>query len=192
MNNEQIIINLLGKNLERVYTMHELSKLLKIPYATFYRTILRMVDLLDIKIIGKSKTIKLKLDHSVIRSHLTISSDEEKTEYLKSQPIIKKIENELNTKDIVVLFGSYAKKTQHEGSDIDLLIINKEGKKNISFSKYELLFKKKINPIFITKKEFELMLKNKEENVGKQALKYHIILNNPEEFWGCVLNAIRL
>jgi len=69
--------------------------------------------------------------------------------------------------------------------------INKEGNKSISFSKYELLFKKRINPIFVTKKEFELMLKDKEENIGKQVLKNHIILINPEEFWGCVLHAIR-
>ena len=66
------------------------------------------------------------------------------------------------------------------------MIINKDGKKSISFSKYEVIFKLKINPIFITKKEFKLMLKDKEENVGKQALYNHIILNNPEAFWECV------
>jgi len=171
--------------------MHELSQLLKIPYATFYRTIQVMDDVLVVKAVGKAKTIKLNVDNPVIKSHLIISSDEERKEFLHNQPIIKKIESELNTKEIVVLFGSYAKKTQHEKSDIDLLIINKDGRKSISFSKYELLFKKKINPIFVTKKEFELMLKDKEENVGKQALNSHIILNNPEDFWGCVFHAIR-
>ena len=35
------------------------------------------------------------------------------------------------------------------------------GKKDLSFSKYELLFKKKINPIFINVKEFKNMLKDK-------------------------------
>ena len=63
-------------------------------------------------------------------------------------------------------------------------------RKSISFSKYELLFKTKINPIFITKKEFRLMLKGKEENVGKQALYSHIILSNPEAFWECVFNGV--
>ena len=60
----------------------------------------------------------------------------------------------------------------------------------MSFSKYELFYKKRINPIFVRKKEFKEMLKDKEENVGKQALKNHIILNNPEEFWKCILNGI--
>src|SRR3989344_7574671 len=175
MNNKSKIITFLGKNLSRAYTMHELSQLLKIPYATFYRTIQVMDDVLVVKAVGKAKTIKLNVDNPVIKSHLIISSDEERKEFLHNQPIIKKIESELNTKEIVVLFGSYAKKTQHEKSDIDLLIINKDGRKSISFSKYELLFKKKINPIFVTKKEFELMLKDKEENVGKQALDSNII-----------------
>jgi len=86
-----------------------------------------------------------------------------------------------------VLFGSYAKNTSTEQSDIDLLVINSSGKKTLSFSKYETLFKKRINPIFITFQEFKKMLKEKEENVGKQALKDHIILNNPEKFWECAL-----
>ncbi|HLD72846.1 MAG TPA: nucleotidyltransferase domain-containing protein [Candidatus Nanoarchaeia archaeon] len=191
MDNKLKIINYLGKNLGKYYTMHELSKLLGIPYATFYRTIPEMKDLLIIKAVGKSKTIQLNLENPITKAHLTISSDEEKKEFLQNQPIIKKIESELNSKDVVILFGSYAKKTQHEQSDIDLLIINKDGNKSIFFSKNELLFKKKINPIFVTKKEFELMLKDKEENVGKQALKSNVILKHPEEFWGYVLNAIR-
>lgn len=190
MDNNYKIINFLGKKLGQPYTMHELSKLLKIPYATFYRTVQRMNDLLVIKVVGKSKTIRLNSENPIIKAHLIVSSDEERKEFIKNQPIIKKIESELNTKEIVVLFGSYAKKMQHEKSDIDLLIINKDGSKSISFSKYELLFKKNVNPIFVTKKEFELMLKDKEENVGKQALKSHVILNNPDDFWGCVLNAI--
>ncbi|MEK6886574.1 MAG: nucleotidyltransferase domain-containing protein [Nanoarchaeota archaeon] len=86
----------------------------------------------------------------------------------------------------MILFGSYAKKTQKETSDIDILIINKKGDKNISFSKYEVLFKKHINPIFITKEEFKNMINEKDENVGKQALRSHIILNNPEKFWEMV------
>lgn len=184
------IINYLGKNIRKSYTMHKLSKILNIPYASFYRTVKKMKDLLIIETIGKSKIIKLNINNPVVKAHLTVASDEERKYYLKKQPIIKKIANELKTKKIIILFGSYAKGRQTQESDIDLLIINKDGKKSISFSKYELLYKKKINPIFVTKKEFKKMLKDKEENVGKQALKNHVILNNPEEFWGCVLNGI--
>ena len=190
MDNKQKIINYLGKNLKKRFTMHELSKLVKVPYASFYRAVQDMADILDILPVGKSKTVSLKISNSVIKAHLIVSSDEEKKEFLQKQPIIKKITGELNTKDIVVLFGSYAKGKESEKSDIDLLIINYDGKKSISFSKYELLFNKKINPIFVTAKEFKKMLLDKEENVGKQVLKDHIILNNPEWFWKLVLNGI--
>lgn len=190
MDNKHKIINHLGKNQNKKYTMHELSRELIIPYASFYRSIDSMKDLLIIEEVGKSKVITLNKQNPIVKSHLIVSSDEERKDYLRKNPFIRKIYQELNTKDIVILFGSYAKKTQTEKSDIDLMIINKDGKKSISFSKYELLFKIKINPIFITKKEFKLMLKDKEENVGKQALYSHIILSNPEAFWEGVLNGI--
>ncbi|MBI4453033.1 nucleotidyltransferase domain-containing protein [Candidatus Woesearchaeota archaeon] len=191
MDNKLKIINFLGKNINKSYTMHELSNILRIPYATFHRTISEINDLLIIKDVGKSKVIQINIKNPIIKAHLTVSSDEERKEYLKHQPIIKKITNEINTKEIIVLFGSYAKKTYNEKSDIDIIVINKSGKKTISFSKYEILFRKKINPIFITEKEFKDMLGSEEENVGKQALQYNIILNNPESFWECVFNGIK-
>lgn len=191
MDNKLKIINFLGKNINKSYTLHELSKILKIPYATFYRTVNEINDLLIIKVVGKSKVIQINVKNPIIKAHLTVSSDEEKKEYLKAQPIIRKIAKEIAIKDVVLLFGSYAKKTYNEKSDIDIMIINKSGKKTISFSKYEVLYKKNINPIFITEKEFKDMINAEEENVGKQALQYNIILNNPECFWECVFNAKR-
>jgi|SRR3989344_1132213 len=188
MDNTLKIINYLGKNFGKSFTMHELSKSINIPYATFHRTINKMNGLVKIQAIGKAKTVNLNTDNAVIKSYLTISSEEEKNDFLKKQPVISKIASELNTEDIVMLFGSYAKGTERGSSDIDLLIINKSGEKTISFSKYEVLFKKKIDPIFLTYKEFIGMLKDNFENVGKQALKGHIILHRPENFWECVLN----
>ncbi len=190
MDNNLKIINYLGKKDKQSFTMHELSIMLKIPYASFYRTIQEMKDIIITKQIGKAKTIQLNKNTPSTVAYLTISSDEEKKEFLSKQPLIKKITNELNTTDPVILFGSYAKELQHDKSDIDLLIINKDGNKSISFSRYELLFKKKINPIYVTKKEFQSMLKDQQENIGKQVVKEHIILNNPQQFWEYVIHDI--
>ena len=190
MDNTLKIINYLGKNIGKKFTMHELSKILNIPYASFYRTIKDITDLLNIEAVGKAKIISLNLINHIVKAHLIISSDKEKTEFLQRHLIIRKISNELHTKEAVILFGSYAKGKETEKSDIDLLIINKDGKKSLYFSKYELLFKKKINPLFVTQKEFKEMLKDKLENVAKQALQNHIVLNNPEDFWRNVLDAI--
>ncbi len=190
MDNKLKIINYLGKHPGKRFTMHELSKLVFIPYASFYRTVQRLGDVLDIEVVGKSKTVGLNRNNSVLKAYLIISSDEELKEFLRKQPIIKKIAAELETKDIVLLFGSYAKRKETEKSDIDLLVINKEGEKSLSFSKYEVLFRQKINPIFVTAKEFKWMLQDKDENVGKQALKDHIIINSPERFWELVFHGI--
>lgn len=191
MDNKLKIVNFLGKHWRNVFTMHELSKLLNIPYATFYRTIEKMDDLLVINIIGNSKTIKLNTNNNVLHSYLTISSEEEKKEYLKKQSMIKVINESINTDGVVLIFGSYAKEKETEKSDLDIMIINKKGDRSISFSKQELLFNIEINPVFFTEKEFKLMLESKEENVGKQALEGHIILNNPKRFWELVLDAIQ-
>jgi|SRR3989344_1224079 len=190
MDNRLKIINYLGKHIKENFTMHELSRALQIPYATFYRTLEEIPDLAEKDRKGNAILVELKIDNPIVSSYLAVSSEEEKKEYLEKNPIIKRIASELDTKDVVVLFGSYAKRKQTEKSDIDILIINKKGNKTISFSKHELLYKKKINPIFITKMEFKEMLKDKEENLGKQALKDNIILNNPHEFWEVVLNGI--
>jgi predicted nucleotidyltransferase len=190
MDNRHKIVNYLGKNIGKGCTMRQLSQLIRIPYASFYRTVHKMTDILTINTIGKSKTLSLNFGNSIVKSHLTVASDEERKEFLKRQPVIRKIAGDLETKDIVILFGSYAKGKQTERSDIDILVINNRGKRSLSFSKYELLYRKKINPIFITKNEFKKMLKDTAENVGKQALKDHIIINNPEKFWECVLNGI--
>src|SRR3989338_2577865 len=109
MDNRLTIISYLGKNLGKRFTMHELSLLVHIPYASFYRTVQRMHDVLDLEPVGKSITIRLKTRNPIVKAHLTISSDEEKKEFLQKQPLIKKIAGELETKDMVILFGSYAK-----------------------------------------------------------------------------------
>lgn len=191
MDNNLKIVNFLGKNIGKSFTMHKLSNLINLPYASLYRALQQMKDILEIEVIGNAKTVRLRTNNRIVKAHLTVSSDEERKEFLEKHPILRKIANELDTNDVVVLFGSYAKGKETEKSDIDLLIVNKKGNKSLSFYKYELLFKKKINPIFVTRKEFKDMLKDKEENVGKQALKTHIVLNNPENFWECVLDAIR-
>src|SRR3989338_5168766 len=154
MDNKLKIINYLGKHIGKSFTMLELSKITRIPYATFYRVVQEMNDLLTIVTVGKAKTVTLHTQNAAIKSYLIISSEEDKKEFLEKHLIIKKIATELNTRDTIVLFGSLAKGTERTASDIDILVINKKGEKSLSFSKYEMLFKKKINPIFVTKSEF--------------------------------------
>ena len=91
MDNRQKDYQFLGKNLNQSYTMHELSKLLRIPYATFYRMIKEIEDLLVIKNVGKSKTIQINSDNPIIKAHLIISSDEEKKDFCRISRLSRKL-----------------------------------------------------------------------------------------------------
>lgn len=186
MDNKQKIILYLAKNNES-FTLHELSKLVKIPYTSFYRTIKEMQDIIKIQEKGKSKLISI-IWNEITQAYLTIASFEEKKIILEKQYILKRIEKK--AKEITLIFGSYAKGTQRKESDIDIIIINKNGEKTINFSDLELLYKVKINPMFFSKNEFLMMLKDKNENVGKQALKNHILLSGFSEFWELIKNGI--
>lgn len=180
------IINYLGKNKGKRPTMNALSKAVKVPYATFHRLISHMKGLVVLDTIGKAKVVSLNTGNPAIKSYLSVSSEEEKNDFLERQPIIRKIASELDTKDIVLLFGSYAKGKEKERSDIDIMVVNTKGERSISFSKYEVMFRKKINALFVAKPELRQMLREEGENVGKQALESHILLNNSEGFWECV------
>ena len=129
MDNKLKIINYLGKHLGEVFTMRALSQALRIPYATFYRTMGKLDGLVRTRRVGKSTTVTLSQELPVMRSYLTISSEEEKQEFLGKQPLISKIVSELDTTDSILLFGSYAKGKERETSDIDLLIIKETDKK---------------------------------------------------------------
>lgn len=87
----------------------------------------------------------------------------------------------------VVLFGSRASEKAREKSDIDIVVINKDGKKDISFSKQEMLFKLEINPLFMARKEFTHMLTEKDHNLGHEIMNNHIILQGEECFWSAAL-----
>ena len=109
--------------------------------------------------------------------------------FLKKEPQFKVLKDELPNKDYsLILFGSRAEGKGREKSDIDLCIINKDGKKNVNFSKFELLFKVEANPVYLSNKEFKQMLKEEEQNLAKEIIKKHIILYGEEYFWNLLWN----
>jgi len=186
MDNKYKVVLFLAKKNES-YTLLELSKQVKIPYTTLLRVVDDLSDVTTITTKGKSKLIQIKWNE-ITTAMLTVASFEEKKEFLKKHHLIKKIAEQ--THETTLIFGSYAKGTQTKNSDIDLMIINTKGDKNVNFHNLELLFDLKINPMFFTKKEFKQMLQDNEENVAKQALKNHVLINGFKEFWEEVKNAI--
>lgn len=187
MDNIGKILHYLAKTGD-LFTLRELSTLTDIPYATFYRTVKKMGDVVHLVSKGSSTLITLNWNEST-RAYLVLASGEQKKEALKKNPLLKQVDE--RTKDIVLVFGSYAKNTQTHKSDIDVMVINEKGEKTINFRDLELLYKKEINPMFFSKEEFVAMLQDKDENVAKQALKNHVVLSGSEDFWKLVENGSR-
>ena len=87
---------------------------------------------------------------------------------------------------ILLMFGSYAKKTQTKSSDIDIMFIVPDG--------VEEKFEKKVHQIArlmplpihhmtFSESQFLDMIKSKEFNVGKEAMKTGVILYGIENYY---------
>jgi len=181
------LINALGKNLNNEITIRQLSKEADVPYTTTLRLINKKQELFRINKKGNVKLISLNLEDNITKNYLILSERNQAFTFIKKHPQFKVLKEEIpKGKYSLILFGSRAEEENREKSDVDLCIINKDGKKNISFSKFELLFKLEVNPIFFSKKEFKKMLKEKQQNVAKEIIKKHVILHGEEYFWNLI------
>ena len=189
MDNLLKLVQTLGKNIDNQIPIRQLSKESKVPYTTSYRLIKNNSSLFIIDKKGNIKLCSLNLNDNITKSYLILSERKEAEFFLNKHPEFKILKKDIPAGEYsLILFGSRAEEKQREKSDIDLCIINKDGKKNISFSKFELLFKLEVSPIFLKDNEFKLMLKEDEQNLAKEIIKKHIILYGEEHFWNIVWN----
>lgn len=92
----------------------------------------------------------------------------------------------------LAIFGSYAKGTQKQNSDLDLLLIIPTKKESLKFQaaieKTYLKIKKDI-VIVSTEECREMLKKSAELNVGNETKKHHIFLHGAEQ-WYSILKEI--
>jgi predicted nucleotidyltransferase len=181
------LIQSLGKNLNNQIPIRQLSKESKVPYTTTHRLIKNNKEIFIINQKGNIKLVSLNLKDNITKNYLILSERKEAESFINKNPEFKVLKKELPQEDYsLILFGSRADGKQREKSDIDLCVVNKDGKKNIKFSKFELLFKLEINPIYLKNNEFKQMLKEEEQNLAKEIIKKHIILYGEEYFWNLI------
>ncbi|NQV09252.1 nucleotidyltransferase domain-containing protein [Candidatus Woesearchaeota archaeon] len=189
MDNLLKLIQTLGKNLNNEIPLRQLSKESKTPYTTTYRLIKNNKDIFIVNKKGNIKLCSLNLKDNITKNYLILAERKEAESFIKKQPQFKVLKEELPEGAYsLILFGSRAEEKNREKSDIDLCVINKDGKKNINFSKFELLFKVEINSIYLSRKEFKSMLTEKEQNLAKEIIKKHIIFYGEEYFWNLIWN----
>lgn len=187
MDNLLILIQALGRNLNDEVTIRQLSKESGVPYTTAYRLIKNNKGIFIINTKGNIKLASLNLKDDITKNYLVLGERKAAESFIKKRPLFKVLKKELPKGDYsLILFGSRAEGAYRKKSDVDLCVINKDGRKNIKFSKFELLFKLEVNPIYLKDKEFKQMLKEEEQNLAKEIIKKHIILYGEEYFWNLI------
>ena len=195
------ILGLMRKELNKGYTIREVSKQLKIGYRPAYNHLTEMnkEGIAKIERIGSSKQCKLNLGNPKTRHFLEYLDIARKEEIYKGAAKLKAIIETLIVKlterfmpeiHSIVLFGSYAKGAAGKQSDIDLMFIvhdlkNRDLRETIEreCASYHYSHNITLSPLITDIKELKRMLNSEEMNVGKEVREQGISLYGHEMFW---------
>ena len=124
---------------------------------------------------GKNKLFFLNLNNKEIVENFMMAAEHIRTiNFYKKNILVKEIAEKIQAhiEGAAIIFGSYAKNIQKQGSDLDILIIGKCNEKEIeNISKiYKIDISLKIYPEL----ELDILL--------KEVIKEHIIIKNTELF----------
>lgn len=191
-NKDATIIKFLIEKKNEELNILRISKELKMDYKNAYSIVKRLEkeSLVKLESFGQSSRVKL-----ISQAHPLIFEAEynRRKELLKDKNLavmLNDFKKALKSKCYMLLvFGSYAKKTQTRNSDIDLMFIVPDGT--------EELFEKDVNraasslplpihPLVFSEKQFLEMTNAREPNVGQEALKNNIILYGIETYYEMV------
>ena len=187
---DKILLYLLT-NTEKKITIRGLAAVLKKSYTLVYnnvsqlakRNILSLESIPPASIISINKNIATEY---LIRTELLL-----RNQFLNkngwARLMTEDISKSQNPFFVLLLFGSYAKGSPTQNSDIDLLLITPRGSDQtceiISLIKMTHTKTKK-NIISVTAAEFEEMISSPNSfNVGNEARKHHLILYGSEQFY---------
>jgi len=166
-----------------------ISKRLSMDYKNVHSIIKRLEKekILKLERFGSSNRVRL-----IPQIHPLIFE----AEYLRNKEVLRDknlavmmddLNRKINSKlYLLLLFGSYAKKTQTQKSDIDLMFIVADGNEETFEKEVHQIIKSLPLPIHylvFSEKQFQEMKDAKEPNVGQEALKDNIILSGIEIYY---------
>ncbi|MEK6969460.1 MAG: nucleotidyltransferase domain-containing protein [Nanoarchaeota archaeon] len=190
MNNNLKILKLFVDNKDKTFTIKKAAEALKINYKIVYEEIteLEKEKLISITRQGNAKVCVFNYQY-----HSKIVEIEEirKQELFKNKDlklIYNRIKEVKNPFYCLVLFGSYANKTNQKGSDIDLCLITDNSKINRQVQSILSITPLPIHLQEFSSKQFLLMLKSKEVNVGNEIVKNNVLLYDMEAFYELINN----
>lgn len=128
------ILSLYTKSYNKEYYIREIEKLLTVSSRTALVTLrkLEAKGILESKTRGKIKVYAIR-NTGITVEYLTLTEQYKKIRLFEKDYLIKEVLEKvcIFAEGLVLVFGSYAKNTQKEDSDLDLFIVGKHDKKKI-------------------------------------------------------------
>ena len=169
------------------YHVRELATLLGKSHVTLLPHLkgLEEDDILIPKKSGKNKVYFLNLENLVAKKYLILVEHATSMFYLQEVFLIKKITEELAKLDLggtFLLFGSYAKRSFKEDSDVDLFYVGDINSSEIQKVKnIGKIYGKTLHFQKSTMKNFNTSLRTLYPFIN-EIMNHHILLQNPEPF----------
>jgi len=188
MVNEKLeILRLLIENRSSDFTIRQIALKRKINYKSAYNNIWTLKDEGVVSLTEYGNSTICRFNYSFNES--VFSVEKQRLYDLLRRKDFQVLYDSLcsiNSQFMMLLFGSYVKKTESKNSDIDLLLISDYPK--VVESQISLL-PLKIHLTSITYKEFLAMFRSKEFSVVSEAVKFNIPLIGVEDYYRLIKNA---
>jgi uncharacterized protein len=184
------VLQLFTRGYNKGYYIREVEKLLNVSSKTALITLdkLEKIGILKSEVKGKIKVYTI-IKSILSREFFLLTEQYKKIIFLQNNHLIKEIieKSDKFLEGIVIIFGSYAKGTQRNDSDLDLFIVGKFDEKKIK----EIGEKYGIN---IDIKSYSTKIFEKEINKDillKEIVKNHVLIKDSERFVRRVVKWIR-
>lgn len=183
-------LSLFTNGYDKEYYIREVEKLLKVSSRTALVTLAKLEKrgILESKTRGKIKMYYLKKS-GLAKEFCILAEQYKKIRFLENNHLIKEVIEKIQDylQGIVIVFGSYAKGTHKEDSDLDLFIAGtyEEDKIKEIGKKYGIDIHIKSYPIALFDKEIN------SDILLKEVVQNHVIIKDVEGFVGRVAKWIK-
>ncbi len=184
---------------EAEFSIRQIAARLKATYSFVYKAVDCMVKdgVLSVAVKGRAKMCALNLESDRAIGLLAMYSVLRKEEFIRRNRIVGEMLSELVKRVSgaevysIILFGSYAKGSASEKSDVDLLVVGGSRarlseKVNAEANTLQARYGKELNPIVLDKAMFLKSFRAEESTVVKEAVYSHVLLFGFENFWKLV------
>ncbi|MEA3230000.1 MAG: nucleotidyltransferase domain-containing protein [archaeon] len=182
---EDILIYLI-ENKDKAINIYQLSKALGLDYKNAHRMIKKLEEEYVVILEKFGNATKCTISNKM-NPYLFSAEFRRREQILKNRDIktmLRTIDESTGSIHYtLLLFGSYAKKTQHRNSDIDLMFIIPAKAAEKKIDEAISIIPLPIHPVILTESEFRDMYGRKTGNVVNEAVNDNIILRGIENYY---------